>query len=385
MRVLSILPYPVLPLTHGGRVRAYRLAVGLARAGATVDLCCPWHPTFPMRPFERQGVTIRPFIFAANVLPALLGDRIVPSQLQLSLQRLTPGPRRLLQRCRLYDVVEFHFCAYASWMSRIPGGPRVVYSAHNVELDFALAEPVSPFHRLFARQIGRLERRAVHSSDLVVTCTDADGKKLIQLYGNPKGLAVVSNGFDEGEVRQVMTYRREEVRAELGLAPEELAILFIGGPAMHNRRAVRFLEEELLPVLSRPARLILAGQCARPRREGHVLALGFVDQLTPLLAAADIAVNPIDSGSGSNLKLAEYVAAGVPVVTTPIGLRGYEAFAHLVTVAELDHFVQAVQAERRVIDRPPDVAELGWRALGRRLYDVYAELVSQRPRARSSR
>ena len=60
MRVLSILPFPVLPLTHGGRVRAYRLAVGLARAGATVDLCCPWHPAFPLRPFHREGVTIRP-------------------------------------------------------------------------------------------------------------------------------------------------------------------------------------------------------------------------------------------------------------------------------------------------------------------------------------
>jgi glycosyltransferase involved in cell wall biosynthesis len=384
VRVLSILPFPVLPLTHGGRVRAYRLAVALARAGATVDLCCPWHPAFPLRPFERQGITIRPFVFATNVLPALLGDQIVPPLLQLSRQPLTFGPRRLLRRCRLYDIVEFHFCAYASWMSRITGGTRVVYSAHNVELDYALAEPSSPFQRLFARQIGRLERRAIQASDLVVTCTEADGKRLSQVYGDLKGLAVVSNGFDESEVQEVAHYRRKEVRAELGLGPEELAILFVGGPAVHNRRAVRFLEEELLPALERPARLIIAGQCARPRREGRLLALGFVDRLTPLLAAADVAVNPIPSGSGSNLKLAEYVAAGVPVVTTPVGLRGYEAFAHLVTVADLDEFAKAVQAEHRVVDHLPEVAELGWTALGARLYDVYAELVARRPRARSS-
>jgi glycosyltransferase involved in cell wall biosynthesis len=384
VRVLSILPFPVLPLTHGGRVRAFRLAVGLARAGATVDLCCPWHPAFPLRPFERQGITIRPFVFAVNALPALLGDQIVPPLLQLSCQPLTLGPRRLLRRCRLYDIVEFHFCAYASWMSRITGGARVVYSAHNVELDYALAKPSSPFHRLFARQIGRLERDAVQASDLVVACTEADGKRLSQLYGDPKGLAVVSNGFEETEVREVTHYRREEARAELGLGPEELAILFVGGPAAHNRRAARFLEEKLLPALNRPARLIIAGQCAPPRRKGRVLALGFVDRLTPLLAAADVAVNPIDSGSGSNLKLAEYVAAGIPVVTTPIGLRGYEAFAHLVTVAELDEFIKAVQAEHRVGHRVPQVPELGWSALGGRLYDVYAELVARRPRTGSS-
>jgi glycosyltransferase involved in cell wall biosynthesis len=229
-----------------------------------------------------------------------------------------------------------------------------------------------------------LEHRAVQASDLVVTCTEADGKRLAQLYGDLNGLAVVSNGFDEGEIWGMKYAGREEIRAELGLKPEELAILFIGGPAAHNRRAVQFLEDELLPRLERPARLVVAGQCARPRRDGRVLTLGFVDRLPPLFAAADVAVNPIDSGSGSNVKLAEYLAAGLPVVTTPIGLRGYEAFAHLLTVAELDEFVEAVRAKHRVVDRRPEIAELSWSALGRRLYEVYADLLAQRPRSRSS-
>ena len=119
MNVLSIMPYPVLPLTHGGRVRAYRLARGLARAGARVELCCPWHPELPLGPFEREGIRIRPFVFASSILPALLGDRLVPPLLQLSMQPLTPGPRRLLRRASRFDVVEFHFCAYASWMRRV--------------------------------------------------------------------------------------------------------------------------------------------------------------------------------------------------------------------------------------------------------------------------
>jgi glycosyltransferase involved in cell wall biosynthesis len=129
---------------------------------------------------------------------------------------------------------------------------------------------------------------------------------------------------------------------------------------------------------------MLAGECARPRREGRVLALGFVDRLAPLLSAADVAVNPIQSGSGSNLKLAEYVAAGLPVITTPIGLRGYEAFARLVTVAELEEFAHVLQREPRVVGRMPEVADLGWRALARRLYDIYGALMDRRPPARSS-
>ena len=35
--------------------------------------------------------------------------------------------------------------------------------------------------------------------------------------------------------------------------------------------------------------------------------------------AADVALNPMQSGSGTNLKMLDYFAAGLPVVTTAIG------------------------------------------------------------------
>jgi glycosyltransferase involved in cell wall biosynthesis len=171
---------------------------------------------------------------------------------------------------------------------------------------------------------------------------------------------------------------RKQARAELGLDPEELAILFVGGPAVHNRRAVRFLEEKLLPAIERPARLVIAGQCVPPRREGRVLALGYVKRLHLPLAAADVAVNPIEWGSGSNLKLAEYVAAGLPVVTTPLGLRGYEAFAPLVTATELDHFAEAVQTAGPVGVQQPGLDQLSWNALGRQLHKLYGDVIAER-------
>jgi glycosyltransferase involved in cell wall biosynthesis len=113
-----------------------------------------------------------------------------------------------------------------------------------------------------------------------------------------------------------------------------------------------------------------------------MLALGFVDSLVPLFAAADVAVNPVGAGSGSNIKVAEYLAAGLPIVTTPVGLRGYEAFADLVTVAPLDEFAEAVQTARSGDGRRSALAELTWTALGRRLHDIYAALIGRvRPRS----
>ena len=59
VRILSILPFPALPLTHGGRVRAVELALGMARAGGHVDLACPWHPGIPRRGCQHEAVTRR--------------------------------------------------------------------------------------------------------------------------------------------------------------------------------------------------------------------------------------------------------------------------------------------------------------------------------------
>ena len=264
------------------------------------------------------------------------------------------------------------------------GSPRIVYAAHNVERDYVTAQP-GPSREWFARQVARLELRAVRAADLVVTCTSADAARLADLYGSPSAVAVIANGFDERDVRHPGRERREETRAALGLRPDDLAILFVGGRAAHNRRAARFLEHELLPQLPESARLLLVGECAAPRREARVLAFGPVDRLEPFLSAADLAVNPVVSGSGSNVKLAEYLGAGLPVVTTPVGLRGYEAFAHLTTISRLETFADAVLSAPRAASPPHQMGELSWSALGRRLCDVYSDLLAHPRPADTSR
>ena len=99
-----------------------------------------------------------------------------------------------------------------------------------------------------------------------------------------------------------------------------------------------------------------------------------------LLAAADVALNPVLHGSGTNLKVIEYLASGVPVVSTAFGVRGLEVGngRHLL-VAEPHEMVAAV--ERVFADAPASEARAragralaieryDWAALGSRLAHV---------------
>lgn len=376
MKILVVTPFPALPLIHGGRVRSFRLASGLAAAGASVDVLCPWGPGLPLKPFPADGVTVHPHRLAANALPPLLRDRRVPSQVALSWQPEWLGPRRLLARFRDHDVVQFEFVAQARWARAIDGRSAVVYSAHNVESDYLRRGPLAPSLGGYSlRRIEELEREAVSRADLVVACTAEDEQRLGELYGPPRRVTVVHNGFDDGLLGFDRGERRPRARAALGLAEDELAVLFVGGAAHHNREAAR-LVTIVLPRIRGRARLLLVGECAGAvAPTPGVLSLGYQDDLRDVLSAADVAVNPVGVGSGSNIKMPVYMAAGLPIVTTAVGLRGFEELASHAVVADPEHFADAIPQALRLPPAPRDRLEaLTWDALASRLAEAYSSL-----------
>jgi glycosyltransferase involved in cell wall biosynthesis len=190
---------------------------------------------------------------------------------------------------------------------------------------------------------------------------------------------VIPNGAGEELLGLDRNALRARARAELGLADGERCLLFVGGPARHNREALAYLERRIVPELGDGVRLIVAGKCGEPSKgrpsSTKVLRLGYVDDLRPLLAAADVGVNPVTRGSGSSIKLVEYLAAGLPVVTTPIGMRGFDALGGLLVVAELDGFAAAVErAQPAEVSSRRALESLAWSAIGQRLYKVYGRL-----------
>src|SRR5690606_14941585 len=95
-----------------------------------------------------------------------------------------------------------------------------------------------------------------------------------------------------------------------------------------NRDAMMFILKELAPMHSRAVFLAAGSVCgwfhSMPIPENVVL-LGEItnEQKHFLLEACDIALNPLFDGSGSSLKVPEYLSAGLPVMSSEIGARGF--------------------------------------------------------------
>jgi glycosyltransferase involved in cell wall biosynthesis len=383
MNILIITPFPLLPLSHGGRARTYGLATALARAGANVHVLFPWIPGLPRADFQRAGVHCHPHTWLANVSPAILGDRLVPPIVSLSCQPLGLGPRQRLRRLGQFDVVQFEFCAYPRWMEALRGSAKIVYSSHNVERDLAAAQKWPWLVGGAAmRRLARLESLSIRAADLVLVCNQADRERQAELYGKANQTEVIRHGFDEAQMGIAGNQERWQARLSFGFAPGDVVLLFVGGRAHHNREAARFLERDLMPRLGAAARLLLVGECCRERERSNsrVRRLGYIEDLRPVYAAADIAVNPVTYGSGASMKVMEYLAVGLPVVSTAAGMRGYEHLRDRIHTAGLANFADAIRAVQRTPRVPvPELHELTWNALGLRLHQVYARLCEEIP------
>jgi UDP-glucose:(heptosyl)LPS alpha-1,3-glucosyltransferase len=181
------------------------------------------------------------------------------------------------------------------------------------------ATPVGKFFRRFNRKhddILRLENSllAERGAARVIVNSRMVQNEIVDLYGYPSDkIDIVPNGVPIAEFREAIA-KREQGRAALGLAPDEIAVLFVGSG--WERKGLSFAIEAVEAGNDPKMRLFVAGRGNRRRyKSARAQFLGTVVDLAQLYAAADIFLLPTIYDPFSNACL-EALASGIPVITT---------------------------------------------------------------------
>ncbi|GMU53831.1 MAG: hypothetical protein AMXMBFR33_29770 [Candidatus Xenobia bacterium] len=165
-----------------------------------------------------------------------------------------------------------------------------------------------------------------------------------------KRLRLVPNGAEPGSQGD-----RSRARQRLGLPRERPVALFFGVLRYAaNREAVELVLSELAPRLPDFEFLVAGVGCEQFQERANVRLLGFVDDLSVLLAACDVVIVPLRTGSGTRLKVLEALAAGRPVVSTSLGVAGLEVSGVRVE-DDWDAFAEAVRTAPGA--SPPELPE----------------------------
>jgi glycosyltransferase involved in cell wall biosynthesis len=233
----------------------------------------------------------------------------------------------------------------------------LIYNAHNLESQ--LRPALGGRWRWSAQRLARFERRllARYSESWIVSGAELAAAQ--RLCPNAR-LRYVPNVIDVERIEPI-TVRPETPRA----------VFIADFQYLPNRHGLRFLVEEVMPVVWRKEPRFELGVVGRGLRDRDLPAdprityHGFVEALTPIYSAARCVVVPLLEGGGSPLKLLEALAYGLPVVTTEVGVRGLDGVQDGIHLLVADGAAQF--AERMVVAVEDGQAALG--AAGRALVE----------------
>jgi hypothetical protein len=123
-----------------------------------------------------------------------------------------------------------------------------------------------------------------------------------------------------------------------------------------NRRGLEWFMAKVVPLLPATVRIHIGGKGANAVANpySNVRYEGYVDSGIEFLRRCRVIVVPTVSGAGVQIKTIEGISAGVPMISTPIGLRGMSHIPSYVSVAETAEQMAALIRERVASPIPAD-------------------------------
>ncbi len=402
--VLSFFP-AFAPPRSGGELRLHHIAMHLAQHGFQVEMASPTHSSEPAETVdhherfrEHRCPKTRLYHRAHVVLDRLAGFRecsgLVCSLVGKHHKELVKLARQVTSRA---DIVTHESPFLLPLLPRRrKAGQYLVYNSYNVESKMARDMfGRTPQGWTAARWVRRLEGRLVRESDLVLACSEADAQDFVRLYGIDRAkIAIVPNGVDVEHITPCNSLtEREAARALLDIRSSRPACFFIGSYHPPNLEAVEIILENLAPGVPEVDFLVAGKVCE-----------GFQDRVIPpnvrmlgviaererlaLLHGCDVALNPMVSGSGTNLKMLDYLAAGLPILSTLHGARGLdlesERHALLLQPDELRQGLEELLGDplraRTLGEAGRQLAEerFSWRKIGESVAEIYTLKTSRK-------
>jgi glycosyltransferase involved in cell wall biosynthesis len=329
MRILFLSPRQCWPARSGAKLREYYLLRALAVRGEVTYLyfADPGAPLLTREDlrFCHDVVAVpKPGSYGLwKMLQGVIRRWPLPV-LNYTSREMATAVARLTASARfdLLHLDSIHMIRYGEAFAPT----RLVYNWHNIESEAMQrysATVASPARRWYAAhtasKLKELEKEILSQGSGHVVCSQRELAQLQQIVPGAR-IAVVNNGVD-------MQYF-----ANAGSASGR-DLVFVGSMDYYpNAEAAISFSRDVWPLIRGripETRLLLVGANPGP----DVLALsglpgvtvtGTVPDVRPYYSKALAAIVPLRTGGGTRLKILEAMAAGVPVVSTPLGAEGLE-------------------------------------------------------------
>ncbi len=329
-KILVVNDFPIFPIVHGGKVRIFNIYQNISSDFHIKYVCLGENQKIQEKKisdnFYEISVPKTFFYKVINVIANLLMRNSVDDFVALFFASSNLQLKKLIQKAIAEcDIVIFcHPYMYPAVAPYIRN-QLVIYEALNVE--YTLKNSILRNGQLKTIMLQRLKKvghNLLKRSDLCFAMSDADKQIFTQVYDvDSSKIHIAPNGVDleyYSEVYESRLFRKEQIIS----VP---LILFLGSGHPPNVESAKQIIRNIAPKLQDAYFLIAGSVCWMIRNESRGKNVGLAYLITDeekreLFRFTNVAINPMMSGSGTNLKMLDYMAAGLPVVSTAIGARG---------------------------------------------------------------
>ncbi len=200
----------------------------------------------------------------------------------------------------------------------LDGKPRV-YNSYNYETKLVEQMWKGENAPKYVKYIAALEKKLCQKANIVFATSEEEKAAFINDFDiEERKVFIAPNGINTNELNRASNVNNNPKRA-----------FFIGSGHPPNIEAVDFIINNLADA-NKDIDFYIAGSCCTPLADrpqnSNIKLLGRVldEDKKKLFESVDIAINPMFSGAGTNLKTLEFLASGIPMISTSVGVRGIE-------------------------------------------------------------
>ena len=230
-------------------------------------------------------------------------------------------PKYLKELIRVSDtiIIDFPFL----YPIIIGEKKNVILNTHNVEEKLAT-------NSIIKKIVNKIELKAISNCGQSIFCSLDDMsyfKQFQNISNKTNKFFLIENGITPTDFSK-NKYTRVSTRESLGISPQTKVILFTGSSYLPNRNALKtlklFYKNNISLFKELDLLFLIVGTVSDTKsHDGRFVTTSFVDSAFPYFQAADFAINAIEEGSGTNIKMMEYLSAKLPIISTTFGSRGF--------------------------------------------------------------
>jgi len=310
-RILSIIPYKIVPAKLGGEKGIAVFNEYLAKKTVLV------------------GVTTK------NNDPALAKGYRLMNILSDNRSRygnifLIGKIKKIITKEKITHLITEHpYYGWLSWMLGKATDVKWVVHSHNIEYMRSMS-----IGRWWWKALKRYEGWTYRKADKVFFISDDDRKHAIKFLGvDPAKSLTVTYGIEQHSIPADKQECRRMISEKYSIDRTNKILLF-NGALYHstNYDALKIILDEINPFLIENKfsyKIIVCGKGLpeffnelRNYADKNVIYAGFVNDISLYFKAADIFLNPILSGGGVKTKAIEAIAMDCTVVSTELGAMG---------------------------------------------------------------